>query len=100
MLRSTALTPKERAICGSAVPITVPSRFSMKNAPATRSAIMSGRRALRDTVSFRLRDIHDQTLRVCCGPQPCDERMAYLSDQTKNVDHLIVIVLLMRRARS
>ena len=32
--------PMERApICGRAVAITVPSRFSMKNAPATRRAI-------------------------------------------------------------
>jgi len=29
-----------------------------------------------------------------------DEQIAYLSDQTKNVDHLIVIVLLKKRVRS
>ena len=28
-------------MCGSAVAITVPSRFSMKNAPATSSAMRS-----------------------------------------------------------
>ena len=39
MLRSTGLTWKERPICGNAVAMTVPSRFSMKNAPATRMAI-------------------------------------------------------------
>ena len=39
MLRSMGLTWKERPICGNAVAMTVPSRFSMKNAPATRMAI-------------------------------------------------------------
>ena len=42
-LRSTGCTPNDRAICGSAVAITVPSRFSMKNAAATRSAMAVGR---------------------------------------------------------
>src|SRR6478672_9796222 len=36
--RSTGLTPNVCAIWGRAVAITVPSRFSMKKAPATRSA--------------------------------------------------------------
>src|SRR5271166_1812874 len=53
MLRSTGLAPKDRAICGIAVAITVPSRFSMKNAPATRSAMTSGRRAERNIPIFR-----------------------------------------------
>ena len=35
MLKSTAGTPKEAAIVGSAVAIAVPSKFSMKNATAT-----------------------------------------------------------------
>jgi hypothetical protein len=37
-LRPMGLVPNERDMCGIAVVITVPSRFSMKNAPATRSA--------------------------------------------------------------
>ena len=37
---STGCTPNDTAIFGMAVTITVPSRFSMKNAPATRSAIV------------------------------------------------------------
>src|ERR1700694_3941157 len=39
MLRSTGLTWKDRPICGNAVAMIVPSRFSMKNAPATRMAM-------------------------------------------------------------
>ena len=39
MLRSTGSTPNDFAIGGMAVTITVPSRFSMKNAPATSSEI-------------------------------------------------------------
>jgi hypothetical protein len=39
MLRSTGCTPKEFAICGRAVTMTVASRFSMKKVPATNSAI-------------------------------------------------------------
>jgi hypothetical protein len=35
LLKSTACTPKEAAIVGSAVAIAVPSKFSMKNATAT-----------------------------------------------------------------
>ncbi|MNN92134.1 hypothetical protein D3C81_2103700 [compost metagenome] len=35
MFISTGCTPKAAAICGIAVTITVPSRFSIKNAPAT-----------------------------------------------------------------
>ena len=58
---------------------------------------MSGRREVRNTVGFRLPD--DPRPEVA-GPQPYDERIAYLSDQTKNVDHLIVIVLLKKRGRS
>jgi hypothetical protein len=38
ILRSTACTSKLLAISGSAVAITVPSRNSMKKAPATNSA--------------------------------------------------------------
>ena len=38
MFKSIGLAPKERAICGIAVAMTVPSRFSMKNAPATNKA--------------------------------------------------------------
>jgi hypothetical protein len=38
MLRSTACTPKLFAMSGNAVAITVPSRNSIKNAPATNSA--------------------------------------------------------------
>src|SRR6267143_203584 len=39
MLRSTGFTWKERPICGNAVAMIVPSRFSMKNAAATRMAM-------------------------------------------------------------
>src|ERR1700680_2977842 len=39
MLRSTGFTWKDLPIWGNAVAMTVPSRFSMKNAPATRMAI-------------------------------------------------------------
>jgi hypothetical protein len=53
MLRSPGLAPKEPAICGMAVAIAVPSRFSKKNAPATRSAMASGRRAGGDILIFR-----------------------------------------------
>jgi hypothetical protein len=49
----TGLAPKDRAICGMAVAITVPSRFSMKNAPATRSAMASGRRGGGNILIFR-----------------------------------------------
>ena len=42
-LSSTDGTPNERAIRGAAVAMIVPSRFSMKNAPATRSATPSRR---------------------------------------------------------
>jgi hypothetical protein len=39
ILRSTAATPNVLAISGSAVAITVASRFSMKNVTATSKAI-------------------------------------------------------------
>ncbi len=42
MPRSTGLTPNEMAIWGRAVAITVPSRNSMKNAPATSSGRVRG----------------------------------------------------------
>ena len=60
---------------------------------------MSGRRESRDTVSFVYETSKTRRF-VWLGPQPSDERIAYLSDQAKNVDHLIVVVLLMKRARS
>ena len=45
MLSSTDGTANDRAIRGAAVAMIVPSRFSMKNAPATRSArpVQTGR---------------------------------------------------------
>src|SRR6266568_7964550 len=46
MFRLTAPTWKLRAICGSAVAIIVPSRFSMKNAPAMSVVTYSGERPL------------------------------------------------------
>src|ERR1700736_5805566 len=39
MFRSTGFTWKERPIWGNAVAMIVPSKFSIKNAPATRMAI-------------------------------------------------------------
>src|SRR5579864_1764827 len=39
ILRSTGATPKESAIWGKAVAITVPSSCSMNSAPATRRAM-------------------------------------------------------------
>src|SRR6266851_2649175 len=45
-LRCTGLTAKDAAICGSAVAITVPSRFSMKSAQATVSAMTADRSSL------------------------------------------------------
>src|SRR5579863_2304405 len=39
MLRSTGLAWNDTPICGSAVAMTVPSRFSIKNAVATRIEI-------------------------------------------------------------
>src|SRR5690349_7958497 len=39
MLRSTGLAWKDTPICGSAVAMTVPSRFSIKKAVATRIEI-------------------------------------------------------------
>jgi hypothetical protein len=44
MFTSTAGTPKVLAMSGSAVAITVASRFSMKNVTATNRAIIVERR--------------------------------------------------------
>ena len=42
-LSPTGFVPNVWAMCGMAVVMTVPSRFSMKNAPATRSATATAR---------------------------------------------------------
>jgi hypothetical protein len=43
--KSIGLAPKDSAIFGRAVAMIVPSRFSMKNAPATNNATRTERRA-------------------------------------------------------
>ena len=53
-----------------------------------------------DVVADGLLELYRFLLMTATVRAPSDERMAYLSDPTKNVDHLIVIVLLMRHARS
>src|SRR6266478_7905410 len=53
-LRWTGLTAKDSAICGSAVAITVPSRFSMKSAQATVSAMTADRSSCRMAILYRL----------------------------------------------
>src|ERR1700737_2837351 len=70
MFRSTGFTWKDRPIWGNAVAMIVPSRFSMKNAPATRMAIEvdlaegSGRSLIFQDV-FR-----SQTRKLSCGRIP------------------------------
>src|SRR3954451_21067807 len=53
-LRWTGLTAKEVEIWGSAVAITVPSRFSMKSAQATVSAMIADRSSLRIPILYCL----------------------------------------------
>src|SRR6266550_5700004 len=52
-LRCTGLTAKDAAICGSAVAITVPSRFSMKSAQATVRAMTADRSSWRMAMFYR-----------------------------------------------
>src|ERR1700686_3043639 len=53
-LRSIGWAPKDNAICGRAVAITVPSRFSMKNAPATSSVTDMDLRLVCDSSTPRI----------------------------------------------
>ena len=46
MFKPTGSVPKDHAICGSAVTMTVLPRFSMKNAAATRAVICVARRPI------------------------------------------------------
>src|ERR1700730_5248587 len=59
ILRSTGLTWKDWPICGRAVAITVPSRFSMKNAPATRMAMRDALRGGSDIYLGTLRKLSE-----------------------------------------
>src|SRR4051812_39654225 len=58
LFKFTAATWKLRAICGRAVAMMVPSRFSMKNAPAISVVTNSGERDLFISLSYRVLSAH------------------------------------------
>src|SRR3979411_535943 len=70
MFRSTGFTWKDRPIWGNAVAMIVPSRFSMKNAPATRMAIeVDLAEGSGDSLIFQ--DVFgSQTRKLSCGRIP------------------------------
>ena len=77
MARAGGVVPNDAAIGGRAVAMTVPSRFSMKNAPATRSATGDRRPAgLGVKAVLSLEPNHCSTGRTATGVPGCRCRFA------------------------
>ena len=67
MFKTTGSVPRDRAICGSAVTITTPSRSSMKKATATMRTICVARRCRDGSSCPRAREV-----KACSMPAALD----------------------------